>query len=217
MLLKDIYKKEVIVIESGENLGIVTHAYIDKANEVAYVSTPAQAFKVDDIYACKDVILLSKDMCLIDVSALADMRIFALGAKVYDVKGTYLGDTTDLTISGRKKEKCFFIEDNEYKLKHIVSSNFSTIIFNPTLKALPVEKPQKSIVMEEIALPLSLNAKAERVIPDYSFLIGRKVTTEISDLNRNFVVKKGTIINEKILTSARRAGKIVDLVLKSSL
>ena len=217
MLLKDIYQKEVIVIETGESLGIVTHAYVDKANEVAYVSTPAQAFKVNDMHACKDVILLSKDVSLVDVSTFADMRIFALGAKVYDTKGACLGNTTDLTISGRKKEKCFFIEEKEYKLKHIVSSNFSTIILNPTLKTLPTEKPRKGIVMEEISLPLSFNAKAERVIPDYSFLIGRKVTTEISDLNRNFVVKKGTIINEKILTSARRAGKIVDLVLKSSL
>lgn len=216
MLFKDIYKKEVIIIENGESLGVITHVYVDKNYEIAYLSTPTHAFKVADMFAYKDVVLLSKNVVLIDISTIADMHLLTLEAKVYDTKGAYLGMVNDLTISCRKKEKSFFVGESEYKLKHIVSSNLSTIILNPTLKALPSEKAKKNIIMEEISLPLSFNAKAERVIPDYSFLIGRKVSSEISDLHRNFVIKRGTVITEKILASAKRAGKIVDLVMKST-
>ena len=52
--------------------------------------------------------------------------------------------------------------------------------------------------------------------PDYSFLLGRKVEREISDLTRTFHIAVGTIITEQVLAYAKKAGKIVDLAINSS-
>lgn len=52
--------------------------------------------------------------------------------------------------------------------------------------------------------------------PDYSFLLGRKVEREITDLTRTFYIAVGTIITEQILSNAKRAGKIADLAINSS-
>lgn len=52
--------------------------------------------------------------------------------------------------------------------------------------------------------------------PDYSFLLGRRVEREISDLTRTFTIAVGTIITEQVLFNARRAGKIVDLAINSA-
>ncbi|MDD3947549.1 MAG: hypothetical protein PHI19_06890 [Clostridia bacterium] len=67
------------------------------------------------------------------------------------------------------------------------------------------------------AAPLHYPSDSETTsAPDYSFLLGRKVEREISDLTRTFSIAVGTIITDKVLAHAKRAGKIVDLAINSS-
>ena len=49
----------------------------------------------------------------------------------------------------------------------------------------------------------------------YDFLIGKRVSQEVSDISRSFVLMAGTIITERVIENARRAGKLSDLVNKS--
>lgn len=64
--------------------------------------------------------------------------------------------------------------------------------------------------------PLRYSAPYDGTSADYSFLLGRRVEREISDLTRTFSIAVGTIITEQVLTRAKRAGKIVDLAVNSS-
>ena len=51
---------------------------------------------------------------------------------------------------------------------------------------------------------------------DYSFLLGRKLKYEVADISRSFVLMAGTLITDRVIANARKAGKIADLVTKSS-
>jgi len=51
---------------------------------------------------------------------------------------------------------------------------------------------------------------------DYNFLLGRRVERDVVDLTRTFLIRAGTIINERTIVNAQRAGKLVDLTINSS-
>jgi sporulation protein YlmC with PRC-barrel domain len=51
---------------------------------------------------------------------------------------------------------------------------------------------------------------------DYSFLLGRKMQSDVFDLTKTFLVKAGTVLNHRIVTAAQRVGKLVDLAINST-
>lgn len=61
----------------------------------------------------------------------------------------------------------------------------------------------------------SFKGNPQRLISDYSFLVGRIVTKNISDTKSNVLVPKGSIINDDIVNLARHSGKLVELTVNS--
>jgi hypothetical protein len=41
------------------------------------------------------------------------------------------------------------------------------------------------------------------------------VERDITDITRTFIIRAGTVINERVIDSAKRAGKLVDLTINS--
>lgn len=57
---------------------------------------------------------------------------------------------------------------------------------------------------------------AETFPREYSGLIGKCTTKELTDIQRSFVVVAGTVVTEKLLENARKAGKLAELVSKTT-
>lgn len=50
---------------------------------------------------------------------------------------------------------------------------------------------------------------------DYNFLIGKHVKRDLTDLTRTFLIKSGTVINERVIEYAKKAGKLIELTVNS--
>ena len=54
-----------------------------------------------------------------------------------------------------------------------------------------------------------------RIISDYGFLLGRRVTANIFSFNRDLIVEEGEVITTRVVERARKYGKLVELTLNS--
>ena len=54
-----------------------------------------------------------------------------------------------------------------------------------------------------------------RIISDYSFLLGRVLSCNLTSYTGAIIAKEGTIVDDALVEKSRRYGKLVDLVLIS--
>ncbi len=66
------------------------------------------------------------------------------------------------------------------------------------------------------AYPLGDTHTPTRVICDYSFLLERTLAKDILSYTGNVIAKKGDLITDDVVASARREGKLVELALNST-
>ena len=220
MLLSEIVNKRVIVIDDASDLGSIVGAYVHKSNYArTYLALDSgNIIKISDIFSQGDVITVLKQEN--ESLPLDEYFEITLNQEVILVSGARLGKVKDLTLNGRKKSNELVADKGNVKLKSLVSLSNNIIVANPTNRLL---KPHFKEPTNQV---LAINGTSENVpfvadytplppTPSYDFLIGKKVNSEVSDINRSFVLMAGTIITEKIISNAIRAGKLSDLVNKS--
>lgn len=126
------------------------------------------------------------------------------------------------------EEGCPLIRKVAPKKIKMYSTAQQVIIFDKEDKP-PVEESEQSVsVTESVAedyedseTVYDMREKTSdehvphRIISDYGFLLGRKVTANIFSFNRELIVEEGEVITTKIVEKARKYGKLVELTLNS--
>lgn len=224
MLLSEIRNKKMVSLRDAGVLGSVGGVYIDRDSyRVKYIFTNENTtvYAPEKIYAHKDILTVL-DPNGEPAERAAGMLALTIGTAIYGVGGGYTGRVTDVEINSRRKTPVLLTDGKPVKLKHVVASSADAIIINPTGKPLlpPAEKPARkaltgTVITPEIPTETAYSGMSEAP-SDYSFLLGRKLKYEVADISRSFVLMAGTLITDRVIANARKAGKIADLVTKSS-
>lgn len=224
MLLSEIRNKKMVSLRNAEVLGSVSGVYIDRDSyRVKYIFTNENTavYAPEKIYAHKDILTVL-DACGEPPERAAGMLAFTIGTAIYGVSGEYAGIVKDVEIDSRRKTPVLLTDGKPVKLKHVVASSADAVIINPTGKLLlpPTEKSSRKVLTGTVITPEipteTAHAGISEAPSDYSFLLGRKLKYEVADISRSFVLMAGTLITDRVIANARKAGKIADLVTKSS-
>lgn len=225
MLLSEIRNKKLVSLSTAEVLGTVGGVYIDRSTyRVRYIFTEGDTriYAPERIYAHKDILTVF-DASDEPLERAAGMLRYAVGVDVYGVNGEYLGKTKDISVDQRRKTPVFTTDSKIYRLRHVVSASQDAIIVNPTGKLLlpkaektAVKALEGTVMTPAISTELPYGNIYGEAPADYSFLLGRKLKYEVADISRSFVLMAGTLITDRVIANARKAGKIADLVTKSS-
>lgn len=219
MLLSEIVGKRMVSLEDAQELGYVEGAYV-------HMSTLSPRFlaldsgkvvSVEKIFSVGEVITtLEYENESIPLNEYFKITI---RQEVILVSGERIGKVKDMLILGRGKNSELECDKGKIKLKSITSISENIIVANPTYRVLKLKtKAPKNELLQLNASTLERNDLGDGDIltpPSYDFLIGKKVNSEVSDINRSFVLMAGTIITKKVIGNAIKAGKLTDLVNKS--
>ena len=219
MLLSEIVGKRMVGLEDAQELGYVEGAYV-------HMSTLSPRFlaldsgkvvSVEKIFSVGEVITtLEYENESIPLNEYFKITI---RQEVILVSGERIGKVKDMLILGRGKNSELECDKGKIKLKSITSISENIIVANPTYRVLKLKtKAPKNELLQLNASTPERNDLGDGDIltpPSYDFLIGKKVNSEVSDINRSFVLMAGTIITKKVIGNAIKAGKLTDLVNKS--
>lgn len=239
IIFDEIYKKQVISLSDAAQLGTVDGIYLDKDTlALAALSVGDLALAPENIVGKDDFVTVAGADAL--TKPCEDYLPLFIGQKALTRSGKALGEVTGL-LTGRKYVKPV-IGDTPLPTCKIEKASEGYLIVNARAQksqcayaeediidikdTKPEESEPLTVIVpslsetrfEELDMPSAPPESASESVsaPDYSFLLGRKVEREISDLTRTFFVSPGTIISEAILACARKAGKIVDLAINSA-
>ncbi len=219
MYLSELISKRVVSLKGAKDEGMVIGAYVNMQNyqDVYLYLDSNKVLKEEDVFSIGEVITVVQE-----ISRTIDNEIyFKLNAsqEVILASGERLGRVKDILLWGKGKRGELSADKGTVKLKTIVSVSDNIITSNPTYRVLEkeVRTPTRNVLSIE-----GQTAKIEEIPSNptfspapYDFLIGKKVSSEVSDINRSFVLMAGTLITERVIENARRAGKLSDLVNKS--
>ena len=182
--------------------------------------------EIHDVLDHKKVVMSSPEETLSILSLLGDTSRYAIKRissragigpacvvstdKLNLTAGKYVGKVSDVTLGGKRKS--VKTDAGNLSLKRIGASGKELVILAPAVKkSLPVlAAPVENEIRSEVrgAFPAERNS--------YGFLLGKRVTREVSDIGRSFVLMAGTLITDGIIKNALKAGKIADLVATSA-
>lgn len=231
MLLSSLYGKKVLFAATAEHIGTVKGVVTDNCTyEPRFIYTDRHMFiPYRYVTRGKDILLSAH----IGEKAYAEeCLIFCPEAEIYSSKGRFIGKLKDLSL--QSKRKTLITDKGNISLKRVGGASGDFIILLPHLKSgdpLPegservtVEAvdPPTAAEAEEPVIGAAFSAKEEPVTQiepaisgDYGYLIGKHTTKEVSDIGRSFVVMAGTLITEKLIQNARKAGKLAEIASKS--
>lgn len=210
MQLSEIIGKRIVSIKTAKDLGTVRGVHIDPATyEIAGISTDEdmRMLPFDSVYAVNDI-LTTADTSLTEISG--NTLCMHIGASVYTARGKYVGKVLDFIYGG--KRRIVKTDAGNLSLKRIGASGKDFVMLAPAVKkSVPaLIAPAENGIRSEVrgAYPAENNS--------YGFLLGKRVTREVSDIGRSFVLMAGTLITDGIIKNALKAGKIADLVATSA-
>ena len=216
MYLSELIGKRVISIKTATVVGIIIGAYVDKYNfESNFLILDSQkTLNLDDLYEVGEVVTVYEEKeNLLDLENYLKITTMQ---EVVTVSGERLGKVKDLQLGKRNKKGEIESDLSTFKAKSIVSYSDNIIIINPTYRKLnkTIKAPVNNVLLVEGSSDNGYENK--KLSPtSYDFLIGKKVKAEVSDINRSFVLMAGTLITERVIENARRAGKLSELVSRS--
>lgn len=219
MLLSEIVGKRMVSLEDAQELGYVEGAYV-------HMSTLSPRFLALDsgkVVSVEKIFSIGEVITTLEYEnesiPLNEYFKITIRQEVILVSGERIGKVKDMLILGRGKNSELECDKGKIKLKSITSISENIIVANPTYRLLKLKtKAPKNELLQLNASTLERNDLGDGDIltpPSYDFLIGKKVNSEVSDINRSFVLMAGTIITKKVIGNAIKAGKLTDLVNKS--
>lgn len=218
MYLSEFIDKRLISLKSASDEGKVIGAYLhkDKLTVRHLITESGKAYSLEDIFEVGEVITTTgREQTLIK----EEYHEISLSQEIILVNGKSLGRVKDVRISRENKGEELIGELGKIKVKTIVATSRNIITANPTYRkldkgvSLPVSKVLK---LNEPKAKDGNPSQKEVITPSsYDFLIGKKVSSEVSDISRSFVLMAGTLITERVIENARRAGKLSELVTRS--
>lgn len=213
MLLSSISEKTAVSVRTAERLGKPVGVLLSPTNRKYVITDSMHIFALDNMFANGDIITVAS----VEAEMPRGLKI-NLGDEIYTVHGKRVGISKDVNMRG--SGIVIYTDDRKIRGEKIVASADGIILINPKNRqpkvtiSLPEPKdiitsPQGSLLISEVsAEPL----KTETSDPaDYSFMIGKRLKNEVADITRSFVLMAGTIITDRVIQNARRAGKLTDL------
>ena len=219
MLLSEIVNKRVINLNDGACLGVSIGAYLHKNNYScpSLLLDNGSQVSLSDIFSVGEVITaICREQ---EAIPLDEYFKISINQEIILVDGSRLGKVKDLTLTGKKNKGIIFADKGQIKAKCLVACSNNIIVANPTYRQLKTKVTEP--IREVLALgPTQKSEPSNSSVPvlnpaSYDFLIGKKVKSEVSDINRSFVLMAGTIITDRVISNAIKAGKLTELVNKS--
>lgn len=208
---------------TAESLGEVSGFYVNSAGKVRYLYADGKAYSVKKLIAEKDAVL-----CVSEAETPERCFLVHRDAKIFDTFGNAKGVLEDWD-----SEEETHLSSTGEPLVRIVAGTTDYLIINPDKRVLkrrtPSANPKPKQALPQItpmpfaqnirieeretraSAPLIQEPMVEAKPVDYSFLIGRRLDRDVTDLTRTFFLPAGTVITPTIINLAKRAGKIVDL------
>lgn len=215
MLLSEFMGKEVLIVKTADFAGIVIGAYMDKlSKKITNLMVEKDNIKymldLNKVVGNMDKVTIYYQKYLVPYSIEENENLYPLDKtiKCYTTSGADLGNFQDIHIKGGKL--VWF--DKPYFIKSIVGMKDENIIINLDQR-LPKDEDPKPKLQKEV----SPYIPEEKIINDYSFLLGRIVIRDIIDKTNDLYIKKGTVINSNTIEQAKNSGKLVYLALSSLL
>ncbi|MBQ8178379.1 MAG: hypothetical protein IJ033_04215 [Clostridia bacterium] len=219
MYLSEVVSKRVVSLKSATAEGMVIGAYVNMRNyqDVYLMLDSGKIMREEDIFSLGEVITVTDKL----ERAIQEDDYFKLSPtqEIILASGERLGRLKNILLWGRGKKGEIEADKGNIKLKTVVAVSDNIITANPTYRVLSKAPkiPTESVLSISGKTDESQNESDLRPLspPTYDFLIGKKVSSEVSDISRSFVLMAGTLITERVIENARRAGKLSDLVNKS--
>lgn len=209
MLLSSITAKDIVLLDSAEYIGKPVGIILNTGSPVGkypIITDAMRIFTYDDMFANDDIITVNSAL-----NSIPHGTIIKLGDKLYSVQGKYAGICKDIHM--QKSGARIITENAKIPCSKIVASSDGLILYNPKYRApkVVVELPEAGLTTLPATIDTAITEVAEPKDSDYAFMLGKRLKNEVSDIGRSFVLMAGTIITERVIQNARRAGKLTDL------
>lgn len=192
-------KVNYLIVNDGQWLGGIKLLPFDKILSIGEDAITART--MNDIFVPDE-----------DARALIQKEVKMFDTRVFSEKGKYLGKVVEYTIDEETGRIAQCELDDESVIQHtdfVTLSRDVVIVASAATKAAAAQ-PEKAELpaVEEPAVQAdaSFDSKQKR------FLIGRIAKKAIYDNDNNMLVNVGQTIDEAIVDSVTKAGKIIELV-----
>lgn len=234
--ISNIISMPIISIYESEYFGIVYNVMIDcKYKKIKYIcilnenDNIPRIVSVDDIYKIgNDCIFIKNKECVsLQINYEHELQKYSnpINLIAYDLEGKYLGIVNDANIDNKNKIEEFIINSKNYKITDILNIGNSALLVNNKKFDIRKFKPKQSIkipdntqkvLMQNIPNTLQENINHTeqsnyKLITDFRFLTGRKLTKDILAINGEVIAKTGTTITKELINKASFYGKLVEL------
>lgn len=193
------------------------------------------------IYSIGDKIVIKNNEGLISTINQAHTTINnPVHLQVYSISGQSFGAINDIEFDDKLFVVNFKTPNLSFKPQQIVNVASSVIInqtdkkvklsdFRPRkISSLISEPTQQEIVkimnpetddwdskQQNNNYKINASPSPQKIIGNSNFLLGRKVIRSIYSVNNNLLIKKESLITEKVLDIAKRNGKLAELTIYS--
>jgi sporulation protein YlmC with PRC-barrel domain len=187
----EILGKNIVLLGDGNSMGRVENLLVDKASNTAVAITNKGRFCLSGIFRVKDALTVEK------ATETAD-AVDIVGKDIFDTKGVYLGQVTDVVFDKDSVVKRFVAGDKAYAAGRVYRVG-DTVLIKSSLPKVGGTKKQ--------------DMKDGKRYGDFDFLIGSVVNKTIYDFSGNVLIDEGVVVTKSLLSKARINGKLMELTL----
>lgn len=155
-----------------------------------------------------------------------------LNARVFNTDGESVGIVKDISFDDKGYIQALILEDREILQSEILIATSSIVTVKGISKLRIARKKPQEVpeVKKMMNIPIQVQniqnetAASEqepsedelppRIITDYTFLLGRKVTKNIRSAGE-IIILENTVIDDSVVKTARHNGKLVELTINS--
>ncbi len=223
-LISNYLDKKVISIYEAKIVGKVKTAYFDRKMKKVY--SLALDTLTGEIRIPINKIITSEEALIIkNLTALSErdnslLIAFPIGASVYTTEGKSRGLVRDISFNDRYEVQELYLDDGTVSGDEVASMSNNLVILKAEnfikLQAPRTRKPTVKIP-KQIIKKTEQKSTPARIISDYSFLLGRRVLSDLYSTQGELIITENSKISAKTVDTAREYGKLVELTVGSRL
>ncbi len=235
--LSDYLGKQVINLSAAKEEGVIINAVLDdRLKKLLYfvIIDENNYDEIELLLPLKSVfhgadILYVKDSNIIE--CLPPQYIKSpMNARVFNTDGESVGIVKDIAFDEKGYVSALLLENGELAQSEVLVATSSLVTVKGISKLRIARKkkettpdigetmnlPQTDLIVARLKVDNEEgeNEQPPRIIADYSFLLGRKVTKNIRSAGE-IIISENTIIDDTVVKLARHNGKLVELTINS--
>lgn len=232
--------KPVLALYEGEILGEVSDLIfddklknlnyikiVDKENDAEMFVKPSAIYNVG-----KNAITIKNKSLVVDKPEMEKYLRNVIGAKAFTIDGEFVGKLTNIALNNlRGVVKEFEFGESKIDATRLASASQNSIVFlgenskvkvsrfknilhkpkNKKVEPKPVET--LTVAEPEIELKPVEPVYVENQNRGISFIVGKICTRDIYGINDTIIIKKGSRINNTVIDTATKYGKLKELMI----